>query len=307
MSPTSWPRRRHEDPLRLPSLSVPAEARRQDPAVQHDPAPRAVARGRGVLARAFGRGGRARRRASRRTAASSTSAQVDDRVQTAAHGRDAADAVHGVGVVLPQPAAGSARSAGCWREQTLRPDLRALLVGGALRASTCATCRRSSTSATWTRRSGSSTRSYKPFPLSLGYWWEGQRVLAAGEAPGAPVRPVHRDHARRVGDARELRHRRRRATGFPTVWTATTSRRSANRTTPTRSRSSGAWTTTPTSSACSSSAPTCCRCCARSGPRSSCDRRRRPVAGDAPARRARRRHGDRLGARRAALRVRVPR
>ena len=36
-------RRRREDPLRLPSLSVSAQARRQDPAVQHDPAPRAAA------------------------------------------------------------------------------------------------------------------------------------------------------------------------------------------------------------------------------------------------------------------------
>ena len=57
-----------EDPVRLPPLPVSAEARRQDPAVQHDPAPARVARGDGRVARALGRGSEGRRGASRRIA-----------------------------------------------------------------------------------------------------------------------------------------------------------------------------------------------------------------------------------------------
>src|SRR3546814_656559 len=63
--PRSLPRRSRrsdENSLRLPSLSLPARARRQDPAVQHDPAPRPQARGGGRLAGALGGSGRGRPR-----------------------------------------------------------------------------------------------------------------------------------------------------------------------------------------------------------------------------------------------------
>ena len=96
---------------------------------------------------------------------------------------------------------------------------------------------------------------YKPFPLSLGYWLEGTKLERAEKRLATPLRPVHRDDARRVGDARKLSAPGVPRTGFRTASTATTSRRRTSPTTPTRSRSSVAWTTTRTRSACSTSAP----------------------------------------------------
>ena len=61
---------------------------------------------------------------------------------------------------------------------------------------------------------------YKFFPLSLGYRLEGTKMEAA-EKRLAPLRPVHRHHACRMGDAGGLRHGRqdrlvseRRGRGF---------------------------------------------------------------------------------------------
>ena len=80
-----------------------------------------------------------------------------------------------------------------------------------------------------------STRSYKPFPLSLGYWLEGRKLEREERRLARALRPVHRDHARGVGDARGATAPARRPTGFRTAWTATTSRRRTSPTTPTRS------------------------------------------------------------------------
>ena len=73
-----------------------------------------VARGGGVLADALRPRRRATRRASRRTAPSSTSAQVDDRVPEPAHGGHAAHADHRVGVVLSQSRTQAHDPTGCW-------------------------------------------------------------------------------------------------------------------------------------------------------------------------------------------------
>ena len=106
---------------------------------------------------------------------------------------------------------------------SVRPDLRPLLVGGAVRRRTCGTCRRSSTSATWIRRSGSSTRSYKPFPLSLGYALEGRKMEREEKRLARQLRSVHGDHARRMGNARVDAARAGPPTGFRTASTAISS------------------------------------------------------------------------------------
>ncbi len=169
-------------------------------------------------------------------------------------------------------------------------------------SSTCAASPRSSTSATWIRRSGSSTRSYKPFPLSLGYWLEGAEARARGAAAraafdlctattraewetlegygtGARDRLVPERRRQRVlrADRRALRSRHdllRRPHGLlpePGVHVRLL-----------RDDAAAA--------------------CRRSGPALKlADRRRRSVAGGARARRAAGRHRDRLGARRAAV------
>ena len=145
----------------------------------------------------------------------------------------------------------------------LRPDLRPLLVGRAVRRARRATFRRSSTSATWIRRSGSSTRATSRFR------W--RRLLARrrearsrGEAPRATLRLLHGDDARRVGDAARLRHRhadrlvserRRQRLLRPGA---------RSRTTPTRSAFVGRMDYYPNQECmiefCTR---TCCRCCAR--------------------------------------------
>ena len=108
---------------------------------------------------------------------------------------------------------------------------------------------------------------YKPFPLSLGYTLEGQQDAARRKAPGAPLRPVHRHHARRVADAGRLRHRAPPPTGSRTASTPVSSAPPTAPTTPTPSASSAAWTTTRTRSACSASATRSGRCCWRGGRR----------------------------------------
>ena len=69
----------------------------------------------------------------------------------------------------------------------VRPDLRALLVGCALRPSCARRAPRSSTSATWTRRSGSSTHATSRSRLTSATAWEGQRLCRLRTPPGAPV------------------------------------------------------------------------------------------------------------------------
>ena len=149
---------------------------------------------------------------------------------------------------------------------------------------------------------------YKPFPLSLGYRLEGSKMLARGKAAGAPLRPVHGHHARRVGDARRLRHRRRHRLVSQRRRRRVLRARRTSPTTPTPSASSAAWTTTRTRSACPTSARNTLPLLRAQRPQhEAADRRRRPVAGDAQAGRAARRHGDRLGARRAAVHARARR
>ncbi len=265
----------------------------------------ASARGDGVLARALGRRRRGRRRASPRTARVSRWPSCAIRVQVAAHGRAAADADAVVDRLLPLAAHLRGASARSLATRALRPDLRALLVGRAVRRARRAASRRSSTSATWIRRSGSNTRSYKPFPLSLGYWLEGAKLDARGEA--ARARASISARRRRAPNGRRCEGY---GTGAPTRLVSqrrrqpSTSRRPASRTIPTRSASSAAWTTTRTRNACSSSARNVLPLLRRRRPGCKLfDRRRRSVARGAPARRAARRHGHRLGARRAAVRA----
>ena len=126
-----WP---HEDSLRLPPLPLPAQARREDPAVQHDQAPRRRSHEVTVasLARSRGRGAR-RRRASRRTAPSSTWRRVE---RPGAGARMVATLPTPITVVdratsIPPRSARTIRR--LLRERTLRPDLRPLLVGRAVR------------------------------------------------------------------------------------------------------------------------------------------------------------------------------
>jgi sugar transferase (PEP-CTERM/EpsH1 system associated) len=93
---------------------------------------------------------------------------------------------------------------------------------------------------------------YKPFPLSLGYRSKATRCWPPRSAWRA-VRPVHRDHARRVADAAGLRHRRG-TDWFPNGVDAEFFCPTDGSTTPTPSASSAAWITTPTRSACRASA-----------------------------------------------------
>ena len=148
--------------------------------------------------------------------------------------------------------------------------------GGASRAGRCASASTSSSSTARRSRSTSSIfdipkildfgdmdsqkwleyAQLKPFPLSLGLRARGLEARARGSAARAPLRPVHRDHAGRVGDARGDAHgrphrlvsQRRRQRVLRAVDAAL---RSA-----TASASSAAWTTTRTRSACSASART---------------------------------------------------
>ena len=129
---------------------------------------------------------------------------------------------------------------------------------------------------------------YKPFPLSLGYRLEGTKMVARGEAARAPLRHLHGDHARRMGDARAAI-----GTGTPTDWFPERRRQPIISHRPAKPydprhhlRSSAAWTTTRTSNACSISAPTTCPLLQANAARAAADdRRRRPVAGDPAARR----------------------
>ena len=110
------------------------------------------------VARPLAGGGARRARASRRIAPGSRWPCVSNPVQVAAHGRAAADADAVVDRVLLLRRSSRARIRSPARRRALRPDLRALLVGRAVRRQRARAFRRSSTSATWTRRSGSSTR-----------------------------------------------------------------------------------------------------------------------------------------------------
>ena len=154
-------------------------------------------------------------------------------------------------------------------ERALRPDLRALLVGRAVRRARARHAEdprlRRHGFAEVARVRAATSR----FRCRSATGSEGAKLRARGEAPRAALRPLHGDHARRVGDAA-----RATAPASPTDWFPERRRqrilraRPTSRTTPTRSASSGAWTTTRTRSACSTSARTCCRCCRRGGPAS---------------------------------------
>ena len=188
------------------------------------------------------------------------------------------------------------------RERDVRPDLRALLVGGAVRRA-----RARHAEDPRLRRHGLAevARVRAATSRSRCRWatgWKASEMLAPREAPGAALRLLHGDHARRMADARGLRHRR--ATGLVSQRRRQRVLRTDRRapTTPTRSSSSAGWTTTRTSSACSTSAPSVLPLLRAQRPtREAADRRRRSVAGGARARRDAGRHGHRLGARRAAV------
>ena len=185
------------------------------------------------------------------------------------------------------------------RARSLRPDLRALLVGRAVRRSTCAASRKILDFGDMDSQKWLEYARYKPFPLSLGYRLEGGEARARGEASGRQFDLVHRTTRAEMADAARATAPAWRPTGFRTASTRVLHARPTSRTIPTSSASSAAWTTTRTRNACSRfCAETSGRCCSarRPGTRAA-DRRRRSVAGDPRARRAARRDGHGLGAR----------
>ena len=176
-------------------------------------------------------------------------------------------------------AAARAARARAARARALRPHLRPLLVGRAVRRATCAAFPRSSTSATWIRRSGSSTRATSRSRCRSATGSKATK-LEREEKRLAPRFDLCTATTRAEWETlRELRHRR--ADGLVSERRRQRILRAdrTSRTTPTRSRSSAAWTTTRTRSACSTSARRRCRCCRRKRPALKlADRRRRSVA-----------------------------
>ena len=219
--------RRREDPLRLPSLPVSPEARRQDPAVQHDPAPVARARGDGRVARAL-----RTRRPSEGEGLAPYCAHYRDGPRSAtgadaAHGRAAADADAVVDGLLLLAAARAPDRRHCSPGE--RFDL--IFVHCSSVAQYVEHVRGmpkildfgDMDSQKWLEYAR-----YKPFPLSLGYWLEGTKAGARGKASRAPLRPVHGDDARRMGRRSKATARASRPTGSPTASTASTSHRRAS-------------------------------------------------------------------------------
>ena len=217
-------------------------------------------RGHGLLARPLERGG-ARGRGNRSVLRALRDGARPRAGAGAADGGAAADAGAVVdGLLLFGPArAPHPRAA---RGRTLRPRLRPLLVGRAVRQPTCAARPRSSTSATWIRRSGSSTLATSRSRFRSATGWRGASSSARSAASRAastcarrrPVPSGKRWRATRAGG---------RPTGFRTASTASSLPRRPSPTIRTRFASSGAWITIRTRSACSTSARARCRCCGR--------------------------------------------
>ena len=187
------------------------------------------------------------------------------------------------------------------RARALRPDLRALLVGRAVRRARA----RHPEDPRLRRHGFAEVARIRALQAVSAVARATARRHAScvrrGEAARAPLRPLHGDHARRMGDARRLSAPVRRPTGFRTASTATYFAPDGEPTIPTRSASSGGWTTTRTRSACSISARTTLAADARApaAARSCSIVGADPIAGDARARRHCPAYGDRLGARRA--------
>ena len=187
---------------------------------------------------------------------------------------------------------------------SVRPDLRALLVASRSTSSDVDGVPKILDFGDMDSQKWLEYARYKPFPLSLGYWLEGSKLAARGAAPGA--RGSTSAPRRRARNGRRSSGYR---TGAPTDWfpNGVDSRllraRRTKPTTPTRSlRRPHGLLPEPGMHVRFLRERAAARC-RRAGPDAeAADRRRRSVAGGAQARRAARRHRDRVGPRRAAVR-----
>src|SRR5215510_4739946 len=126
-----WKGLRYEDPVRLPPVPVPAQARREDPAVQYHPAPCRRSRRDRLLTRTLGRGGAGRRgdRALLRALRDGAGERAGAGGAYGGAGPHARALVDGV-FLLPRARA-SGPQASCRR--AFRSCVRSLLVGRAVR------------------------------------------------------------------------------------------------------------------------------------------------------------------------------
>ena len=218
----------------------------------------------------------------------------------AANGGAAADAGTVLdGVLLFGPARAPHPCAAGGR--TLRPRLRPLLVGRALRRRPARHARRSSTSATWIRRSGSSTLATSRSRFRSATGWRGASSSARSAGSRAASTCARR---RRVPSGKRWRATAR---GVPTDWfpNGVDSEFFAPSSEPYDPRHdllrrAHGLLPEPGVHVRLLRAHAAAVADAASAPEAA-DRRRGPVARGAEARRASRRHGDRLRARRAAL------